>query len=281
MNEIARKPTLAHFLYVQEVENKIIEFTNSFINSKLVDYRTLLEDENINWLFFYLLVINFTDKEKKNYEKLDDNIFYKYKSRQLYFLYPTSFLGKLDIYSKIHSDLHNIRTLNKLVKEKLLIPIRRPNFMRTSVRYTNSRIIYYNDKLISKNKIDLKYYRNRFSKQISKLREEAIEQYTEGKRIINYVDYDYGYFYGYRQEERYIINKCGQPISLDLSIFKYREVSVFNQIRVNREKNQLEIYFPHCNEDKLKVIVDIKTNQVTGFDLVYRKYDRYNYNYDE
>jgi hypothetical protein len=277
MNEIARKPTLAHFLYAQEVENKIIEFTNSFINSKLVDFKTLLEDENINWLFFNLLVLDFPKEEKGIYDKLDSSIFYKYKSRQLYFLYPSSLIGgKLDLGSSSellenNYCLHKVGVLNKLVKDRILIPIRRPNFMRTRVRYTLCRAIYYNDKLISKNKIDLEYYKKRFSKKLAKIREEAISNYLESKNI----EYGgYGYFsryslynHGYNKE-RFIVNKCGQPISLRID--EYDKINKFNQIKVNKEKNLLEILFPHSYEDMLKVLVDIKTNQVTGFDLVFR-----------
>lgn len=273
MNEIARKPTLAHFLYVQEIENKIIEFTNSFIKSKLVDYKTLLEDENINWLFFNLLVLDFPREEKGIYDKLDNSIFYKYKSRQLYFLYPSSLIGELDLGSSSdllenNHSLHKVGVLNKLVKDRILIPIKRPNFMRTRVGYTLCGVIYYNDKLISKNKIDLEYYKKRFRKNLVKIREEAISNYLESKDV-EYGGYDYFFSSFYNHGNKFIVNKCGQPISLRID--EYDKINKFNQIKVNKEKNLLEILFPYSYEDMLKVLVDIKTNQVTGFDLVFRR----------
>ena len=279
MNEIARKPTLAHFLYVQEIENKIIEFTNSFIKSKLVDYKTLLEDENTNRLFFNLLVLDFPREEKEIYDKLDNSIFYKYKSRQLYFLYPSSIIGgKLDLGSSSellenNYSLHKVGVLNKLVKDRILIPIRRPNFMRTKMRYTLCRVIYYNDKLISKNKIDLEYYKKRFRKNLAKIREEAISNYLESKDVGYGGDYSYFSRYSFynhgNNKEKFIVNKCGQPILLRID--EYDKINKFNRIKVNKEKNLLEILFPHSYEDMLKVLVDIKTNQVTGFDLVFRR----------
>jgi hypothetical protein len=145
--------------------------------------------------------------------------------------------------------------------------------MRTQMRYTLCRVIYYNDKLISKNKIDLEYYKKRFRKNLAKIREEAISNYLESTDVeygggygyfSRYSIYDHGYNKG-----KFIVNKCGQPISLRID--EYDKINKFNQIKVNKEKNLLEILFPHSYEDMLKVLVDIKTNQVTGFDLVFRR----------
>lgn len=129
MEELILKPTISHFRYVQEVDKKITEFTQSFLRSKLISIQDLVLMSGVNWIKYLHIRVDlkryYTGGNKRYIAKLKK--LYPGKEEFLDLIFPTTDLFNYseDVYFRKYSFYdYSEKTLRKYLKYPLALGLK-------------------------------------------------------------------------------------------------------------------------------------------------------------
>ena len=262
MNDIIIKPSIQHFRLVQETENRINAFINSFLESKLIGLEELLQEENIKFIFFRTRRFSRTKLPKELGDKLS---LYNYKGGGIYIIYPSlraekwyekseGMFSELDSLMSIRNFIgkHNRKRILELIDKKIIIPIKKYDYIETNSYDTsfNQKSAFKQEDYVRKYKLDLDYYEKYFEKEINKVKEDL----KESVKFKNDSYYD-------DTKSRFIVNKYGQPIKVVDHWAKNYYGYVQPKIEVDHKKEQLRL-ITDIGWTKCILLIDIKTNSI-------------------